>query len=290
MSQAADSADSGTTGEPAIAAGHLSQAEREALLQGFRDWLGTPSATVGTPPPEPPRVDWPALLQQFTALRQEVNLQTKASRTANEQFAEALKVLSTPKVDPDAAIRPLLKVVIELSDALQNANQQLERTQQHVEDWLDSWIDDPDSPWPDPPDFPVSSAEPAAAPSWLGRLFASPKPVPSGLPAEWLAWAEQVQDWKAEQDARCEELRLRGPELLRGIADGYALSLRRLERTWPTLELEPIDCVGERFDPEIMEAVELVEGSPSGYVMEEVRAGYRWKGQLFRAALVKVSR
>lgn len=81
-------------------------------------------------------------------------------------------------------------------------------------------------------------------------------------------------------------------QLAAAAADGYALSLRRVERLLPTLELEPISCTGEVFDPELMEVVEVVgdTGLPPGTVMEDVRLGYHWRGKLLRFAQVKVAR
>jgi molecular chaperone GrpE len=79
-------------------------------------------------------------------------------------------------------------------------------------------------------------------------------------------------------------------QFLQGIGDGYAMSLRRVERALPAFGLEPIDCVGRPFDPDTMEVVELGDGGPAGTVLEEVRRGYRWNGTVFRFAQVKVAR
>ena len=80
--------------------------------------------------------------------------------------------------------------------------------------------------------------------------------------------------------------------LLAGVADGYALSLRRVERVLPQFGLEPIACDGVPFDPELMEVVDVVEAPDraSGTAVEEVRRGYRWDGKPFRPALVRVAR
>ena len=51
------------------------------------------------------------------------------------------------------------------------------------------------------------------------------------------------------------------------------MSLRRVERVLPQFGLEAIECVGLPFDPEAMEAVEVVAGGVSGAVVEEVRPG-----------------
>jgi molecular chaperone GrpE len=92
----------------------------------------------------------------------------------------------------------------------------------------------------------------------------------------------------APSDASADKLR----QLAASAADGYALSLRRVERLLPTLELEPLSCTGEAFDPEQMEVVEVVgdTGQAAGTVIEEVRPGYRWRGKLLRFAQVKVAR
>jgi molecular chaperone GrpE len=55
--------------------------------------------------------------------------------------------------------------------------------------------------------------------------------------------------------------------------------------------LERIDQAGVPFDPTIHDAVAHSEGdgSDTGTVVEEVfRSGYRWKGQVVRAAMVRV--
>jgi molecular chaperone GrpE len=53
--------------------------------------------------------------------------------------------------------------------------------------------------------------------------------------------------------------------------------------------LEPIEPIGKRFDPTEAEAVahEAGEGEPT--VSEVLRLGYRWRGQVIRPAMVKVT-
>ena len=254
----------------------------EIILADFRQWLSN-TADVA-PVSEPPRIDLITLLNQFTALRQEVNLQTKASRTANDHFAEAMKLYANPPkpADPDAEVRPLVKVLVDIADALQTASSQLDRTKQHLIATLEELETQPDS-WPDPP----AEVE-TPGPSFFANLFGLATPLNHNL--EWRTWSDELQQQRQEQalqlDRLCEHLR----DLVNGISDGYTMSLRRVERAWPALDIVPIPCVGLPFDPETMEAVELVDGSPSGHVVEEVRRGYRWHGKLFRFAQVKVAR
>jgi molecular chaperone GrpE len=192
-------------------------------------------------------VDLFTLVAQFTALRHEVNLQTKAARAAVEQTAEALKLASQPKAaDPGEAVRPLVKTLVDVADALQIGLRQAEKTRAAVEGLLTA---------------------PPARPGLLARLLG----------------ATDVAARPAEPQARA---------MLAGVADGYALSLRRIDRALPPFGLEPVECVGRPFDPDLMEVVEVVEAAdqPSGRVVEEVRRGYRWNGKPFRFAQVKVAR
>lgn len=56
--------------------------------------------------------------------------------------------------------------------------------------------------------------------------------------------------------------------------------------------LERLDPVGQPFDPAVHEAVaheEAAEESDKPQVSEVLRPGYRWKGQLLRPAMVKVT-
>jgi molecular chaperone GrpE len=56
--------------------------------------------------------------------------------------------------------------------------------------------------------------------------------------------------------------------------------------------LERLDPVGQPFDPAVHEAVAHEEGddeSDKPQVSEVLRPGYRWKGQLLRPAMVKVT-
>lgn len=81
-------------------------------------------------------------------------------------------------------------------------------------------------------------------------------------------------------------------QLLNSIVTGYTMSVQRLERTLDQQGLEAIPCVGEPFDPELMEVVDVVTGSglPAGIVVKEVRRGYLWRGRLLRYAQVQVAK
>ncbi|HXW38436.1 MAG TPA: nucleotide exchange factor GrpE [Acidimicrobiales bacterium] len=52
--------------------------------------------------------------------------------------------------------------------------------------------------------------------------------------------------------------------------------------------LERAGAVGEPFDPTVHDAVAHVEGEDGPVVDEVLRAGYRWRGQVLRPAMVRV--
>ena len=52
--------------------------------------------------------------------------------------------------------------------------------------------------------------------------------------------------------------------------------------------VEMIKSVGEKFDPQLHEAAEEVEGGESGIIAEELTAGFRLNGKVVRVATVKV--
>jgi molecular chaperone GrpE len=115
--------------------GPLTPAAIDAALVDFRRWLEELAAAGAEPPPEPdePSVDLATLVGAFTALRHEVNLQTKAARAQSEQFARALEALRSPTAaaDDDEA-RPLVKMVTEAYDTLTRVSRELDQLRQAV--------------------------------------------------------------------------------------------------------------------------------------------------------------
>jgi molecular chaperone GrpE len=76
-----------------------------------------------------------------------------------------------------------------------------------------------------------------------------------------------------------------------GLAHGVLLVLRGLQETLRRHEIEAVDPAGEKFDPNVHEALSTqpVEGTESGTVVEVVQKGYRMGDQLIRPARVVVS-
>jgi molecular chaperone GrpE len=251
-----------------------------AVLADFRNWLTVltaPAADEGTQARSASEgivpIDLHTLLGQFLAVRQEVNLQTRAVRAQQEQNAETLRQL-TAALDTlrqsqtrgeqavEEAIRPLLKTLIDLYDALALAGREVQRMRETVQPSLEQ----------------LTAEEPPAAPrSFWASLF---RPSAADLAA------------RQERERLTRENSERVRQMLASLVTGYTMSLQRIERALRQHGLDAIPTTGERFDPERMEVVEAVldSGRLTGEVIEEVRRGYLWNGRVFRYAQVRVAK
>ena len=77
-----------------------------------------------------------------------------------------------------------------------------------------------------------------------------------------------------------------GAELMEGIT----MVRRNLMATLQAAGVEKIEAVGRAFDPSIHEAVARTQGGARGpdMVVEEVRPGFMFRGQVLRPSMVKV--
>jgi molecular chaperone GrpE len=76
------------------------------------------------------------------------------------------------------------------------------------------------------------------------------------------------------------------------FAAGIELIFQKMRSILTSEGLEEIDPVGSPFDPEVHEALDLVEAGPEddGLVTEELQRGYRLQGKLLRPSKVRVAR
>ena len=76
-----------------------------------------------------------------------------------------------------------------------------------------------------------------------------------------------------------------------GYAKGVELIYQRLCDTLKRMGLEPFDTAGQRFDPNLHQAVERVpsEDADDQTILGEFQRGYNFKGRLLRPAMVRVA-
>ncbi len=75
------------------------------------------------------------------------------------------------------------------------------------------------------------------------------------------------------------------------FAKGMHLIYQRLVDALKKLGVEPIQSVGQPFDPNVHHAVDMVqtEEAEDHTVLEEYQTGYNFRGRLLRPAMVKVA-
>lgn len=74
-----------------------------------------------------------------------------------------------------------------------------------------------------------------------------------------------------------------------GLMEGVGMVRKNLEAALESVGVERIDVLGKPFDPSLHEAVEKAQGdSDRDIVVEEVRPGFMFRGQLLRPSMVKV--
>jgi len=72
---------------------------------------------------------------------------------------------------------------------------------------------------------------------------------------------------------------------------GVQLILKQMDEALRSLNVQPVESIGEQFDPRIHEAlgsIETVE-HPDHQVLEEIRRGYKLRDKLLRPALVRIA-
>jgi len=76
------------------------------------------------------------------------------------------------------------------------------------------------------------------------------------------------------------------------IIQGFLQIKNQIQDFLKNQGIEEIKSVGERFDPNFQEIVEMVEkpGTDSGIVIEEIQKGYKINGKVLRPARVKISK
>lgn len=259
----------------------------EQILADFRGWLMEASARPAAATKVAVAFDLETVTRQFTALRQEVNLQTRAVRAQQEQNAqmlEALKQASEKEVPSEPSDeRGWLKTMVETYDALSLARRELAKVQDSFAATL-SHAPAAQLKVPDPPKF-------GAVLPWWARMFGLGKRIDAAM-TPLLTWTGQLALARTTGDPREDPLLGRARDVLQSVLAGYTMSLQRLDRAFAQYGLMPIQAIGAAFDPDRMEAIDIVTGTgkASGEVVEEIRRGYLWQGSLFRTAQVRVAK
>jgi molecular chaperone GrpE len=252
----------------------------EELLDRFRRWLEAARIEADAPGADGlgafagpdgtgPEFGLVHLVEDFTALRHELKLQTKSGRALLEQAESMVAALRQAiehfrSVEPKearaawAAGKPIAEALADLDESLARGRREIERISRRLgEDSALALVDAVD--------------ERFRRQSWLRRL----------LTADYHRQVQNVvrgAGW------------LRG-ELLEAIIEGYGLIQARLARVMAAEQIERIVSEGHPVDPERMTVIEVVDDPdrPPGTVVKELRSGYTWRGRLLRYAEVQAA-
>jgi molecular chaperone GrpE len=252
----------------------------DALIDRFRDWLDAASAEseseaaplgVAQEDAEPIRdfglID---LIEEFTALRHELKLQTKSSRGLSEQ-AETMMGALKQAIEQFRSVEPneeqaawttgksLALGLADLDEALHRAGGEIERARTQIAD-------------NGPKSLESALEDLRRGQSWLHR---------------WLFRQTHKQLIEiAKRDGVSRH------SLFDSFSEGFGLIQKRLHRLLAAEQIESIPCEGRAVDPELMTVLELIDSrsQPSGTVTKELRRGYTWRRRVLRFAEVQAAR
>ena len=86
-------------------------------------------------------------------------------------------------------------------------------------------------------------------------------------------------------------LALKSDSTIEQLRAGVQLILKQMDEALRSLNVHPVESVGEQFDPRIHEALGSIETPehPDHQVLEEIRRGYKLRDKLLRPALVRIA-
>jgi molecular chaperone GrpE len=262
----------------------------ETILDRFRQWLNAARAQVdgqgsdqeigdegmvyshGDLEREEPFREFGIIdiVEEFTALRQEVKLQTKSGRGLFEQTEATLAALRgaieqfrsiEPKEDQAVwmAGKALVEALGDLDEALERGFREIERARHQIADESVRALE-------------KALNELHAERSWIHRRFLR-------------AYHTQVLE-VVNLDGQSRH------EFFASFLEGFGLIQKRLRRVMAAERVERIVCENTLVDPALMTVLEVVErvDQPPGTVVKELRPGYTWRGRVVRYAEVQAVR
>jgi len=264
--------------------GALADSEIESILADFRAWLqdAPKSSALNDATDE---IDLYTLVAQFTALRHEVNLQTRTARAQlelNTQALEQLRLLkreepgcTEPELSSESDARPFIQSLIEAADVQLLAVRELGRVVETVSRILQGLEQISSMPSPEPLNF-----------GWFARLCGASKIV--RYQHDLASYLEECRTTSQGNVSLLETIL----KPMEASLAGLKMGLQRLDRALERHGVAAIPSSGRQFDPEQMEVLEAVadSGRSPGEVIEELRRGYLWNGRVFRYAQVRVAR
>ncbi len=209
------------------------------------------------------------IVQAFTALRHELKLQVRGGRELQQILLDSLgKLDNLPKRIKAQAAND--------SDANAQSARRLALSLTEVDDALQRVVTTLNS---------QSTSDVRSPTAAIDAEFAR---------VHWLtAWfSKRLIGRVREHIAEHSESLRQQAALVDSSRQALELLLARVHRLMDHAQIVRLDAIGKPFDPERMNAVELVEitGEASGTVVDELRPGFSWRGELLQYADVRIAK
>ena len=253
----------------------------DSVLDRFQEWLAGARADAASAVDSASRLGLADdserpfglvdMVEEFTALRQELKLQTKSARALQEQSESLLPTLRqaiehfrsvAPREEQAAwtAGKPMAEGLATLDEALDRCRGEIERALLTATEQV-------------PRKLVAALDRSQAGLPWLRRV----------LLRKYHRRMREVVEREAQGINR---------EWLESLLEGFDVIQNRVRRVLKSEAIEPIVCVGRPVDPERMIVIEITEAPdwPPQTVIEELRRGYTWRGRVLRLAEVKAVR
>ena len=251
--------------------------DNEAMLGRFRQWLEETRREAEALPDnaeasaeqfDAQPVGLLQLVEEFTALRHEVKLQTKSTRGITERAEQARAAMeqamelfcSVEAKEKEAgcqAAKPLVESLIEIDEALGRGRAVIDTARRRLLEDLTGEVQEQ-----------------------LDDLLLR-------LPA-WRRWL--CRRWcRRTNEILVHRVALTYREIFDSLIEGYDLIVGRLQRAMKKADLYRIECVGRQVDLNLMTVVEAVDDPlrPPGLIVDQIRPGYYWKDKVVRFAEVR---
>jgi molecular chaperone GrpE len=210
------------------------------------------------------------LIEEFTALRHELKLQTKSGRSLIDQSdatvsamrhaVEQMRAVDAKEAQSVWAMgKTLAEALADLDEAIVRGEREIERARRQI-----------------------ASESLVSLTAHLEALYRRQ------------SWFKRRVSRSYHQEV-IEAVRSDGPareQLFDSFLEGYRLISKRLRRVLASEQIVHIACEGKLVDPERMTVIEVVDEPRDrpGTVVKELRRGYTWKGRLVRCAEVQAVR
>lgn len=207
------------------------------------------------------------IVEAFTALRQELKLQVRSGREAQQAFSDGLlrieQRIAASQTNPAAQSsesRKLAEAIADIDENLQRAVESLTKN------------------------FPATKAPP----TWLASFDAAVAQAP------WAARTFATRTFSTLRKIleQAEQETLAPEKSQRTTLQGFDLLMARVRRQMQQAEIERVDVTGQPFDAEIMNAIDMIDAPAfaKAHVAEQLRPAYRWRGNLLRYADVRLAK